>query len=366
MPVNKLLIISNGHGEDAIGAEIARRLPKHIEVHAYPTLGDGRAYAGVCTVVGPRAQLASQGWRNTRHSFLRDLQGGLIGTVWPGLRFFREARKTYDRIAVVGDMIGVYGCYLTGHRDIVYLDVYKTGFGRSYLAIDKWMLKRAARTVFCRAQSLADTLRAAGIDARAPGNIMMDTIPRTGLVLARTKPRAMAILPGSRAHAVKNFALQVAALAKVPMDLRPDLFVVVAASLQVDDLAKAAGLSVVDGRMNGQGLDIAIVPGASLGDTLDASDLVLSQAGTATIQALGLGRPAITFQSSDDRPSRVAHESRLFGDAREVVVADADTIASALSHLLADDGERARRAAIGRERIGSGGAMTPIIAALTA
>ena len=37
---------------------------------------------------------------------------------------------------------------------------------------------------------------------------MMDTIPRTGLALPRKNPLALTILPGSRTHAVENFALQ--------------------------------------------------------------------------------------------------------------------------------------------------------------
>ena len=44
-PPKRLLFISNGHGEDSIAAEIVRRLPAAIEINAYPTLGDGRAYA---------------------------------------------------------------------------------------------------------------------------------------------------------------------------------------------------------------------------------------------------------------------------------------------------------------------------------
>jgi len=144
----KLLIISNGHGEDAIAAQIVRRLPPGFAVEAYPTLGDGRAYAGVCPIVGPRAQLPSEGWRNVKHSVARDISGGGIATIWPGLRFIRAARDAYDRVLVVGDMIGVYGCWVTGHRATTYLDVYKTGFGRGYFAVDKLILKRTARSVF--------------------------------------------------------------------------------------------------------------------------------------------------------------------------------------------------------------------------
>jgi uncharacterized protein (TIGR03492 family) len=365
----KLLIISNGHGEDAIAAQIVRRLPPGFAVEAYPTLGDGRAYAGVCPIVGPRAQLPSEGWRNVKHSVARDISGGGIATIWPGLRFIRAARDSYDRVLIVGDMIGVYGCWVTGHRAITYLDVYKTGFGRGYLGVDKLILRRTARTVFCRAAPLADQLKAAGIDARAAGNVMMDTIPRTGLSLPRSRPLGLTILPGSRAHATANFALQAAALAKLPAQSLPDLFLAVAASIDIDQLGAAANLRRVPdatglGRLQGGSLDILLVPGAALGDALDASDLVLSQAGTATVQAIGLGRPSITFQTETDRPSRFRDESRLFGDARSVVAADPDAIAAALSNLLTDPTDRTRRSTTGRERIGPPGAIGAIIAEL--
>ena len=93
MPATKMLIISNGHGEDAIAAEIVRRLPETIEVSAYPFIGEGRAYAGVCPIVGPRAQVASEGWRNVRHSVARDVRGGALGIIKPALSFMRAARR---------------------------------------------------------------------------------------------------------------------------------------------------------------------------------------------------------------------------------------------------------------------------------
>lgn len=371
----KLLFISNGHGEDAIAAAIVRRLPPEFSAEAYPTLGGGRAYDSVCPVVGPRATLPSEGWRNVRHSVVRDVLGGLFGTLWPGLKFFRSARHRYDRVVVVGDMIGVYGCFLTGVRNILYLDVYKTGFGRTYLPFERGMLRHTAGTVFCRAPSLAATLRGAGVDARCAGNLMMDTIPRAGYDASRrrSRPLAVTLLPGSRAHAFDNLGLQVEALARLPQEALPDLFLAVAPSLDLAGLAAAAGLAhesppvagTADlGTLQGRGLVLHVLSGAAMGDALDASDLVLAQAGTATVQAIGLGRPAITFQSAHDRESRFRDEQRLFGEARQVVPAESRAIADKLAALLADGTERARLGAIGRERIGPSGAIDAVIAAI--
>jgi hypothetical protein len=355
MPATRLLIISNGHGEDSIAAEIARRLPVSVSAEAYPTLGDGRAYENIIPIVGPRAHLPSEGWRNTKNSVARDVMGGGISTVWPGLRFIRAARGKYDRVMVVGDMMGVYGAWITGHRGIVYVDVYKTGFGSAYLGLDKWIMRTTARTVFCRSEKLARSLDEAGINARAAGNVMMDTIPRAnGMTLPRRRGLALTILPGSRGHALDNFALQAKALALVPPEIRPDLFLAVAGS--VDEAAL---------RERAAGLEITYLPGRALGDMLATSDFVLSQAGTATIQAIGLGRPAITFRTAEDRPSRFRQESQLFGDGRLAVEAEPQAIAAAITTLATDPGERLRRAAVGRERIGPPGAIDAIIAELT-
>ena len=362
--VKKLLVISNGHGEDSIGAEIVRRLPSTLVASAYPTLGSGAAYAGVCEIVGPRAQLESAGSRVASGSFGRDLRGGLLATIPPGIAFARRARHDYDAVLVVGDFVGVLGCWMTGIRDIVYVDVYKSGYGRSYGALERAVIRRTCRCVFVRHVSLAGALQRAGVDARAAGNVMMDTIPRTGRDLAplRSRPTAVALLPGSRAETAANFALQVDALRRLPLDRRPDVLLALAPGLNAQPLADAAGLRLEDGVMRGD-LVVNIVSGG-LGDLVDAADIVLSQAGTATVQAVGLGKPVLSFTRPTDRLSRQRDESRLFGDARVLVRDDAAELSAALAALLADPADRARRGALGRERIGAPGAIEAIVDAL--
>lgn len=370
----RLLFISNGHGEDSIAAEIVRRLPAGVIAEAYPTIGDGHAYRDVCAIVGPRAQLASEGWRNVKGSIGRDVAAGGLATLLPAWRFGRRVRNHYDGVVVVGDLVGVAGCFVCGATGITYLDVYKTGYGRSYSMLERWLLRRTAKLSFCRSDRLATTLRAAGMDARCVGNVMMDTIsygdydPGT----RRTRPVAIALLPGSRQFTAESFALQVEALRRIAADQRPDVFLAVAAGVSLQDLARAAGLTVTGpmtgeagdgGTLIGDGLAIHVARGAA-GNLIAAADLVLSQAGTATIQALGLGRPVITFVTPRDRASRVRDETALFGESRTVVPADPDRVAAAVRRLLGDPGERLRLGAIGRARIGGPGAIDAIIAAL--
>ena len=370
----RLLFISNGIGEDSVGAEIVKRLPPEFGVEAYPTLGPGRAYEGICPVVGPRARLASQGSRVDSGTVARDIATGGLATIPPGLAFLRRARKAYDHHVVIGDFIGVAGCWLSGIRDITYLDVYKTGYGRPYAAIERWIIGKTCRTVFNRSARLAQTLVAAGIDARAAGNVMMDTIPSGDYDAAgrRTHAQAVTLLPGSRDATAANFALQVEALAALPEALRPDVFLALADGIEPQVLAEAAGLEFRSpqsrepadlGTLSGRGLAVHLSRGV-LGNLLAVSGLVLSQAGTATIQALGSGRPVITFTRPTDRMKRFLEENRLFGEARLLVPAEPIELANLVGVLLADPQELARLGAIGRERIGGPGAIEAIIESL--
>ena len=373
-PGRRVLFISNGIGEDSIGAEIIKRLPPDFEVEAYPTLGSGRAYAGICKIVGPRAQLASQGSRVDSGTVARDIASGGLATIRPGLAFMRRARKAYDRHVVIGDFIGVAGCWLSGIRNITYLDVYKTGYGRPYAAIERWIIGKTCRTVFNRSERLAQTLAAEGVDARAAGNVMMDTIPSGDYDARRrrTRRQSVTLLPGSRDATAANLALQVETLAALPEALRPDVFAAVAEGIAPQALADAAGMRFQPpagqeqadlGTLSGHGLVVHLARGV-LGNLLAASDLVLSQAGTATIQALGSGKPVVTFTRPTDRLKRFREENLLFGEARLLVPDRPAEIAALVSSLLSTPQELARLGAIGRERIGGPGAIDEVISAI--
>jgi uncharacterized protein (TIGR03492 family) len=373
--VQRILVISNGIGEDSIGAEIVKRLPRSIVAEAYPTLGDGRAYRGICPIVGPRAKLPSQGSRVDKGTLRKDIASGGLGTIPPALKFLRSIRGTYDTFLIVGDFIGVMAAWLAGIRGVVYLDVYNTGYGRRYYLGEKLVMRRVCRTVFCRSPLLVEQLKP-GVDARADGNIMMDTIPAGDYDAARRRLRlkAVALLPGSRESAVMNFMLQIESLSLLPEEQRPDIFVAVADGVDPKELAAATKLFLHPpqgreqsdlGRLSGRGLHVHLARNA-LKPVVEAADLVLSQAGTATVQAVGLGRPVITFARDTDRMQRFEVENKLFGEARILVPAEAEKIGAEVKRLLGDPAERKRLGELGKQRIGGPGVITRIIGAIEA
>lgn len=366
----RVLVISNGHGEDAIGAELIRRFPEDAEVHAYPIVGSGHAYQDFCPIVGPRSHIPSQGWRHAKGSVRRDL-GAMLKSIAPAVRFLREISGIYDKVVVIGDAVGLFLAKWAGLPVSIYLDVFKTGYAHHYPAIEKWVIGRTAAVVFCRDDMLAQSLRKAGVDARSHGNVMMDTVPYGDYDTdaRRIGNATVALLPGSRANTPANLAMQVSALERVPRAGSADIFVALATGIDPADLADATGFtwhppygqsSTDAGDLVGKGLTLHLVTGA-MGNVLEAADLVLAQAGTATQQALGLGKPVVSYNDPANRPKRMADEQALMGEARMLVGNSSEAIAEAVSMLLNDPEERARRGAIGRERLGGPGTLDAVL-----
>ncbi|RDE10641.1 hypothetical protein [Pelagibacterium lacus] len=369
----RVLVISNGHGEDAIGAELIRRFPRDGRVEAYPVVGSGHAYRDLCPLVGPRSHIPSQGWRHARGSVRRDL-GAMLKSVAPAVRFLRDSRDVYDKVVVIGDAVGLFLSWRAGLRVSIYLDVFKTGYAHAYPALERWVIGRTCDRVFCRDDILAKSLSKVGIDAHSHGNVMMDTIPYGDYAIDRGPPERaiIALLPGSRANTPANLSMQVAALEQVEGAGEAGIHVALATGIAPGDLAAATGLawhppektsSSDMGALVGKGLTLRLVAGA-MGNVLQAADFVLAQAGTATQQALGLGKPVITYNDPANRPKRMADEQALMGESRMLVDPSAHAIADAVRLLLDDPGERARRGAIGRERLGGPGTLDAVLAEL--
>ena len=371
----RLLFVANGNGEDSIAAEIIKALPDGFAVNAYPVIGPGKPYSGVCDIVGPRAAVPSEGWRHEKGSVARDVKGGMFAMVPTAIRFLRSQRGRYDRIIAVGDMVVPLFALLAGLRIDIYLDVFKSGYCHHYSALDKWVLKKVAAKTFCRDDMLAASLRAAGLDASSAGNVMLDTVPRGAYDIAsrRHHAHAVTLMPGSREWTGESLALQIAALTRLPEDVRPDCFVALAGGIDPQRLAAETGFAYQlptsgeksdAGTLEGEGLVLHLARGV-VGNLVEGTDLVLSQAGTGTQQALGLGKPAITVNRASNRQKRMRDEQALMGEARSLMPEDPDAVAAEIARLLADPDLRERLGAIGRKRLGGPGTIPAVIAELT-
>ncbi|MCF6343956.1 MAG: hypothetical protein L3J15_04665 [Devosiaceae bacterium] len=366
----RILFISNGNGEDSISAAIIKEIPKGFLLDAFPVIGFGSAYGGVCNIVGPVMHIPSEGHRKAG-SIAKDIKGGMLSGTWRSIKFLRSIKGKYHKIIAIGDSVVPILCTLAGIKIDIYLDVYKNGYAHTYLKIERWAIKKACKKTYCRDDILAASLRKYKINAISKGNIMIDIIPfgDYDVSLHRSKKTAITLLPGSRKTTARNLKLQVEAIKKLPKALYPDIFVAVARDISVEELAKVTSMKYHEaiskqasdlGYLSDGELKLNLTSGVA-GNIIKASDVLLSQAATLTLQALGIGKPAISFIEDNDRPKRTSDRKKLAGDSRVFVSQDADELAHAMKNLLGDKKQRDRMGEIGKSRIGSSGTLAAVI-----
>jgi len=369
--IKKILFLSNGNGEDSLAAAVVAKLPNDIFVEAYPLIGFGNAYKNICPIVGPRLHIPSEGHRQAG-SIAKDVKGGMLTGAFKTVKFLRSIRGEYDKIVAVGDSVTPILSVLAGLKIDTYLDVYKNGYAHKYMKLEQWAIKKACNKVYCRDDILAASLRQSGIDAVSKGNIMLDLVPfgQYNIKPHRKNKLLLALLPGSRKTTAKNLKFQIEAIKKLPKKHYPDIFVAVAGGISLEDLAKETSMTYhrakTDhksdlGSLSDSELSLNLTSNVA-GDIILAADLVLSQAATLTLQALGMGKPVISFIETHDRPKRINDRKALAGESRIFTSQDINELGEAISALMQNKEERNRMGQIGISRIGSTGTLEYVIA----
>ncbi|MBE9139549.1 hypothetical protein IQ254_20505 [Nodosilinea sp. LEGE 07088] len=402
----KLLCISNGHGEDGIAVRILkqlRQLPGAPTLAALPIVGEGRAYekAGIA-IQGPTQAMPSGGFiYMDRHELLRDLQGGLVGLTLAQLKTARDWAKSGGKILAVGDIVPLAIAWQSG-AEYFFIGTAKSEYylrneahrlpgrpmlegwsGSVYVPWERWLMARPrCQGVFLRDQLTADTLQRLGVPALYPGNPMMDELETRADKLARltaTFPPAptrltLALLPGSRApEAFDNWQRMVSAIASVMEtfgDRQVRLLAALAPSLNLaafkDVLLDAGWQSVAGEYPTFQcGNGVLVLTTNAFAECLHLADAAIATAGTATEQAVGLGKPVLTFPGSGPQFTYAFAEaqSRLLGPSI-LLLHDPRAAGATLQVCLADSPRLQQIAENGRRRMGLPGAAGAIAKAV--
>ncbi|WP_017301468.1 lipid-A-disaccharide synthase-related protein [Nodosilinea nodulosa] len=402
----KLLCISNGHGEDGIAVRILkqlRQLPGAPALAALPIVGEGRAYekAGI-PIQGPTQAMPSGGFiYMDRQELVRDLQGGLVGLTLAQLKTARQWAKSGGKILAVGDIVPLAIAWQSG-AEYSFVGTAKSEYyirdearrlpdrpvlegwsGSVYVPWERWLMARPrCRGVFVRDQITAATLQNLGVPACYPGNPMMDELETRADKLTRltaTFPDAparltLALLPGSRApEAFDNWQRMVGAIASVMEtfgDRQIRLLAALAPSLNLaafKDVLLDAGWQPVPGEYPTfrRGRGWLVLTTNAFAECLHLADAALATAGTAAEQAVGLGKPVITFPGPGPQFTYAFAEaqSRLLGPSVILLEQPAEA-GLALQTCLANGPRLQQIAENGRRRMGLPGAAGAIAKAL--
>ena len=397
----RLLVLSNGHGEDLIALrvlEALHRLQPALDVAVLPLVGEGAAFdaaerSGLLRRIGPRQALPSGGFSNqSLRGLLADLGAGVLGLSLRQWLLVRRWARRGDPVLAVGDLLPLLLAWASGAR-FGFIGTPKSDYtwasgpGSAGLLAGayhrckgsewdpwEWCLMRArhCRLVAVRDGLTARGLRARGVAALAPGNPMMDELRPESLPAAAEGRRRLLLLGGSRMpEALANLRRLLEALALLPGG-EPLLLLAPTGSRpslqEWQPLLRRLGYvpalppSDVEAAWSCGRVLLWIGPGRFAAWAATA-EVGLAAAGTATEQLVGLGIPALSLPGAGPqfKAGFAERQSRLLGGAVGVCASPA-ALAERLALLLRQPGLCARLGAIGRRRMGPAGGSAALAA----
>jgi len=403
--LSAVLLLSNGHGEDLSGAQLALGLRERgVAVEALPLVGHGEAYrrAGVPVVAATRSYSTGGLGYTSLAGRLTELRQGQVLYLLGLLRQLWRRRRQCQLVVVVGDLVPLAAAWLVaGPRRpaVVYLVAYSSHYeGRLRLPWPCGPLLRSRRIqrIWSRdALTASDLSSQLGRPVHFLGNPFFDTVATATPAPAATtgpQPPALGLLPGSRLpEALGNLERMLQVLARLPQPLQqPGALRLQAALVGALDAEAVAAMARPHGwrlepargelpaRLERDGLVLALLWGR-FGAVLEGSDLLISMAGTAAEQAVGLGKPVLQLAGPGPQFTAGFAEAqrRLLGpgvhcaegpvDAPETLEATAALAARLLARLRDPEEAAAWRRElrdIGRQRIGDPGGSERLAAAI--
>lgn len=206
--MTRILLVSNGHGEDAIATHIytALRPLGTYTFHAFPLVGQGLAYLNhSITPLINNPLFPSGGFIRGAKDFIKDANNGIISHTYHQLKLAKKINKKIDIIICIGDVF----CLLIGSLGfkgpVFFIPSAKSDTFMPHSWIEKYWIKRTCKATFARDKQTATGLSKSGITSPFFGNPMMDGLQSTGETFGFTdNQQVIGILPGSRQEAYEN------------------------------------------------------------------------------------------------------------------------------------------------------------------
>ncbi len=369
----RVLFVSNGHGEVAISARIAQELPERIARDHLALVG-AFVHASSMRDVGPRRTMPSGGLiaMGNLRGIARDIGAGLLGHSLAQLRFLRGVQQTYAVAVAVGDVFALVMALCARACATVYVGTAKSLYVAPYGPLEQRVIRRA-QAVFVRDRATAERLRRDGIPARA-ANVIVDLYARAngGPIDAAFDP-CVAVFPGSREAAYAD-AVALCAIVRELARERSALGAMLSVAPGLDAARMGATLAR-DGwdvrpredaaapfSLYAQQRELVRAWRGSPADMLREAVAVLGQAGTANEAAAAAGIPVVAYERTGKYAWYRKRQIALLGEALLVVSGDERSAAQQIAQLIVDDRRRARMGRIGRERMGPAGGAAEIAA----
>jgi tetraacyldisaccharide 4'-kinase len=385
----RVVVASNGYGEDAIGVLLAQKLRNAFpaaEVLAFPLVGRGEPYRNHgFTVASTPSVTPSGGVLKYR---LRDLWGdiraGLFGHI-------RDQQRAWNGIAhrmrtplCVGDVYLLLHTLWGQGVAPLFVATAKTVYLSGHWRLERFIIRRHCRRTWTRDRDSAGQLTDSGADASYAGNPIMDllgdmTVPpnipfsedfsaSAGAASVRptsarptsARPKVL-LLPGSRTRAYDDVKLLLDAVELLQASIGCDCVMVLAPTLSLPRLAEACQGWRLDAREGGvphltkDGLAIALHRG-DVSAAAAGARLLLGLGGTANQLCAGMGIPVVSI---DEKGKRV--QKKLLEDAEILVEPTPSALADCALKILTTPELYTKMSSAGRARMGEPGALDDVV-----
>ena len=160
----KILLLSNGHGEDLSGSLIAKQFVNSgYSVDALPIVGKGIHYEKEkITIIGKTKEFSTGGiGYNSLKGRLIEIFGGEIIYLLRRLYLTYKIRNQYDYFFVVGDIVPVFFAWISNKDFFTYLVAYSSHYeGKLKLPWPSkyFLLSKKAKNIYTRDSLTADDL----------------------------------------------------------------------------------------------------------------------------------------------------------------------------------------------------------------
>ncbi|MBW4536107.1 MAG: lipid-A-disaccharide synthase-related protein [Pleurocapsa minor HA4230-MV1] len=391
----KLLVLSNGHGEDLIATRIIERLLQNIaelEITALPIVGQGYAYQNLNIPLAGRVQQMPSGGFIYKggNPLWQDLRGGLIQLTLEQICLVRQWRKTGGKILAVGDLVPLLYAWLS-KADYAFVGTAKSEyylrdefgwlaqtswlerkFDSVYLPWERWLMSRdRCRGVFPRDSLTTEILQQKAIPAYDLGNPMMDDLTTKSKTREAGKLDIL-LLPGSRMpEAIRNWQqilMGVWSVNKTLSQVQLNFNAAIAPALDLKSFALSAitqGWQVTSRQEKtvilGQKERTLTLTQEHNQEFFQQADIAIAMAGTATEQFVGLGKPVVIFPGQGPQFTYAFAEAqaRLLG-CGILMVENPGQVGKAIAKVI-DDEELLKEIMInGQRRMGEAGAAQRI------
>ncbi|MFA5878728.1 MAG: lipid-A-disaccharide synthase-related protein [Candidatus Margulisiibacteriota bacterium] len=326
--MKKILVISNGYGEDLIAKYLIKAIKKELpicKIKVLPLVGQGLTY--IDDKIKPLARqdvLPSGGFIRSLSALMHDLLNGLLKQTLKNILILKRISNKFDVIIAVGDVYCLLLSSLFNHKVRFFLPTAKSDYFMPHSRLECFIIKRLTKKVFPRDELTAASLRKADINAQFLGNIMFEAIDFSDTNYKFTeKDYVFGLLPGSRKEAFLNINKLCELACELSTNQKNAKFILAKAnSLNLKEIEDQLSLDwelISDdnfARLHHIKNDVSIIIASKFGDVLRESDIILGLAGTANEQAVYFGHTVITFQGAgvQSTKKRFLEQKKLLGD----------------------------------------------------